>query len=103
MKKIFIPGFFDRLIREKLEYLSIRKKLYLGFSTILTFMIIIVIVGVIGCVGAWMIGPSRGLLVAAQDGCIPSFLQKTNRKHMPTFILLIQGIIFSLSTENTTL
>jgi glutamate:GABA antiporter len=57
---------------------------------------IFIIVGIIGGVGAWMIGPSRGLLVAAQDGCVPKVLQKINAKQMPVVILIVQGIIFSL-------
>lgn len=57
---------------------------------------ILIIVGVIGGVAAWVIGPTRGLLVAAQDGCIPLFLQKVNSKQMPVAILIVQGIIFSI-------
>ncbi len=41
-------GFLDAIIRRKLEYLSIRKKLYFGFSAILSFMTVVVIVTVIG-------------------------------------------------------
>ncbi|VAX00125.1 Methyl-accepting chemotaxis protein I (serine chemoreceptor protein) [hydrothermal vent metagenome] len=41
-------GFLDVYIRRKLEYLSIRKKLYFGFSAILSFMTVVVIVTVIG-------------------------------------------------------
>ncbi len=55
-----------------------------------------IIIGVVGCVGAWMIGPTRSLLVAAQDGSVPEFLQKVNSKNMPINILLVQGAIFTL-------
>src|SRR3989304_3719762 len=55
-------------------------------------MVFIAILGV----GAWIIGPARGLLVAAQDDCIPKFLQKVNAKQMPFAILITQGIVFSI-------
>jgi amino acid transporter len=57
---------------------------------------LLIIVGVIGGVGAWIIGPAKGLLVAAEDGCIPKFLQHENSKKMPFAILMVQGLIFSI-------
>ncbi len=57
---------------------------------------ILIIVGVFGQVGAWVLGPARGLLAAASDGCIPKFLQKENAKKMPTAVLITQGVIFSI-------
>lgn len=67
-----------------------------GLEWIMPFMGIFVIIGIIGGVGAWMIGPTRGMLIAAHDGCVPPFLRKINKKNMPITLLLIQGIIFSL-------
>jgi len=57
---------------------------------------VLIIIGVIGGVGAWIIGPAKGLLVAAEDGCIPKFLQKENSKQMPFAILMVQGVVFSI-------
>lgn len=57
---------------------------------------ILVIIGVFGQVGAWVLGPARGLLVAAEDGCIPKFLQKENTRKMPVAVLITQGVIFSI-------
>lgn len=57
---------------------------------------ILIVIGVIGGVGAWIIGPAKGLLVAAEDGCIPKFLQKENSKQMPIAILTVQGVVFSI-------
>lgn len=56
----------------------------------------LIIIGVIGGVGAWIIGPTRGLLAAAEDGCVPKFMQKVNMREMPFTLLIIQGIIFSV-------
>jgi amino acid transporter len=67
-----------------------------GLSWLMPLIAILVIIGIIGGVAAWVIGPTRGLLVAAQDGCVPPFLQKTNSKHMPVALLIVQGIVCSL-------
>lgn len=52
--------------------------------------------GVFGSVNAWVVGPSKGLLAAAEDGALPAALCKVNKKNVPTRILLIQGGIVSL-------
>ncbi|NCD34985.1 MAG: amino acid permease [Spartobacteria bacterium] len=44
----------------------------------------------------WIVGPTKGLLVASRDGCLPPALRKTNKNKMPVSILLIQGIIVSV-------
>ncbi|MGD8785720.1 MAG: MCP four helix bundle domain-containing protein, partial [Thioalkalispiraceae bacterium] len=46
-KKINL-GFVNDLIRSRVEYLPIKKKLYVGFGAILAFMTVIVVVTVIG-------------------------------------------------------
>jgi len=67
-----------------------------GLAWLMPLIAILIGVGIIGGVGAWMIGPTRGLLVAAQDGCVPPMLQKTNRKNMPVALLLTQAIIVTI-------
>lgn len=57
---------------------------------------ILIAVGTLGGVGAWIIGPSKGLLIAAEDGHLPKFLAYKNKNGAPQNILLIQGIIFSI-------
>lgn len=67
-----------------------------GLTWLMPLVVILIIAGIIGGVGAWMIGPTRGLLIAAQDGCVPPLLQKINKKNMPVALLLTQGIITSI-------
>ena len=55
-----------------------------------------IILGGLSAVGAWIIGPTKGLLVASQDGSLPKFLAHTNDKGVPVRILLIQAAIVSL-------
>ncbi len=55
-----------------------------------------IVIGSIGCVGAWILGPSKGLLIACHDGCLPLRLGTKNRHGVPVTILLLQGIIFTI-------
>jgi Amino acid transporters len=57
---------------------------------------ICIIIGGISGVSAWIIGPTKGLLAAANDGCLPDWLKKTNRHGAPVAVLLLQGGIFSV-------
>ena len=66
------------------------------FGVLMPFMAIMVIFGIIGSVNAWLIGPSRALLVSMRDGCGPRFLLKCNQNEVPTRILFLQGGIFTL-------
>ena len=58
-------------------------------------MALFIVIGGLGGVGAWIIGPTKGLLAASRDGLLPSSLAKTNAKGVPTRILILQGIIVS--------
>lgn len=57
---------------------------------------LLIILGGLSGVSAWIIGPTKGLLVAARDGCIPAVFSKVNQHGAPTNILLLQGVIFTL-------
>jgi amino acid transporter len=56
---------------------------------------ILIILGGLSSVAAWILGPSKGLFVAAQHGSIPSFFVKLNRHGVPTNILVTQGCIYT--------
>jgi glutamate:GABA antiporter len=56
-------------------------------------MALLIVAGSLGELAAWIIGPSKGLLISAHDGVLPPFLRKTNRDHVPVNILLIQAVI----------
>ena len=57
---------------------------------------ILIIIGGISGVSTWVIGPTRGLLAAANDGCLPKNMCKINRFGAPVTLLLIQASIFTL-------
>jgi glutamate:GABA antiporter len=73
-------------------------KAFLGayqLSWLLPFIAIFIILGGLSGVGAWIIGPTTGLLIASQDGTLPKFFGKTNQKDVPVRILITQAIIVS--------
>jgi putative glutamate/gamma-aminobutyrate antiporter len=53
-------------------------------------------IGAIGGVFAWLGSPSMGLLATAYDGELPQVLHTTNSHGMPTNILLVQGILVTV-------
>ena len=74
-------------------YTTFFNTLHLPFLIPVTALLIIV--GSLSGVGAWLIGPTKGLLTAARDGCTPSILKMTNKKGVPVAILILQGLIFT--------
>lgn len=57
---------------------------------------ILIILGALGGVSAWVIGPTKGIMVAGKDKLLPRFLEKTNKHGVPTHTLLIQAVIVTL-------
>lgn len=57
---------------------------------------LLIIVGGIGSVATWIIGPTKGLLVAAQDGSVPPLFGITNKRGVPVTLLIFQATIFTL-------
>lgn len=54
---------------------------------------ILTVLGGLALLNTWIIGPSKGLLVSAENGDFPRFSTYTNRFHSPVAILLAQAII----------
>jgi amino acid transporter len=57
---------------------------------------LLIILGGVGSVATWIIGPTKGLLVAAQDGSIPPVFGNVNKRGVPVTILICQGVIFTI-------
>ena len=66
-----------------------------GLAIILTFCLI---VGSACSVATWIIGPTKGMMVASKDGCAPEFFSKINEHGAPTNLLILQALIFSVLT-----
>lgn len=57
---------------------------------------LLVTIGVLGAISTWTVGPSKGLLAAAQNGDLPPFFHKINKKNMPVGILIFQAVIVTI-------
>ncbi|MGC1182753.1 APC family permease [Legionella sp.] len=57
---------------------------------------VFIILGGLSGVSAWIIGPTKGLLVSAIDGSLPVRFARTNKYGAPTAILFTQAIIVSI-------
>lgn len=68
----------------------------LKLKWMIPLVVLMVIIGGLSSVSTWVLGPSKGLMVSAEDGCLPEFFFKTNRYGAPSTILIIQAIIFSI-------
>lgn len=67
---------------------------HLGFLTPL--LGVMVGIGVLSEINAWLIGPSKGLLASTETGFLPQFLKKTNSRGVPVGVLTLQAIISSV-------
>lgn len=61
-----------------------------------TLIAILIILGGVSGVSAWIIGPTKGLLVSAQDGSLPTFFTRTNKYGAPVTILITQALIVTV-------
>ena len=66
-----------------------------GLQKLMPLMALTIAVGAIGSLSTWAVGPSRGLLVAAQSGDLPPFFRKINKHNMPVNLMVVQAIIVS--------
>lgn len=57
---------------------------------------IMLVLGGLGGVSNWIIAPTKGLLVAAQDGNLPLCFQKSNQYGAPTLMIVGQAVIVTL-------
>ncbi|MEG2247042.1 MAG: glutamate:gamma-aminobutyrate antiporter [Peptostreptococcaceae bacterium] len=76
------------------------KVLILHFSSNSTWLVkliaLLLALGVMGEVSAWVVGPSRGMYAAAQKGILPKSLAKTNEHDVPVNLVFIQGIVVTI-------
>ena len=92
---IIIPGEELHVVLAPMQAFQIfLQELELDF--LLPIIAVLIIIGAKSCVTTWIIGPTKGLLVAARDGNLPKCFTKTNKHGVPTTILFCQGVIVSI-------
>lgn len=68
----------------------------LGIHWFVPVLGVLVAIGLVASILAWIAGPSTGILVAAKNGNLPPFFRKTNKNNVQINILLIQGAVVTL-------
>ncbi len=53
-------------------------------------------IGAFATVNVWILGPTKGFIVAGQRGDLPPFFHKMNENNMPTNLLILQAIIVTI-------
>lgn len=66
----------------------------------LTFLMpviaLMLVLGGLGGVSNWIIAPTTGLLIAAEDGHLPQIFTRVNKHQAPRMLLIVQAVIVSL-------
>lgn len=65
-------------------------------SWMIPVIALLIAFGGIGGVCAWVIGPTKALLVAARDGLLPKFCGQVNEVNAPVPLLVIQGVVLTV-------
>ncbi|NGX59841.1 MAG: Glutamate/gamma-aminobutyrate antiporter [Chlamydiae bacterium] len=66
-----------------------------NLKALIPFVAVLMAAGLFGSVCTWIIGPTKGLLAAGQEGNLPPVFHKTNRHQAPVALMIAQGIIAS--------
>jgi amino acid transporter len=67
-----------------------------GLPGLVAPMALLITVGGVVLLAAWLIGPAKGLGVVAEDGNMPPLFNRTNKHGSPVAILIIQAVIGSI-------
>jgi glutamate:GABA antiporter len=67
-----------------------------GLNWLTPLIAMLLAFGAFGTLSTWIVGPSKGLLAAAQNGDLPPFFRKLNRHKMPVALLITQAVIVTL-------
>lgn len=65
-------------------------------ESILPLMALLLAIGAVAEVNAWIIGPVKGLYATTSKGNLPPYFQKVNKNGVPTGLLMFQAIIVTL-------
>lgn len=67
-----------------------------GMHWMMPVVAVMLVLGGLGGVSNWIIAPTKGLLVAAEEGNLPDVFQNTNKNGAPSFILYTQATIVTI-------
>ena len=67
-----------------------------GIEWLLPLVMLFIVGGAFAQLITWIGGPSKGLLRAAWDGCLPPIFHRMNEYDIPTTVLYLQGVIVTV-------
>jgi amino acid transporter len=67
----------------------------IGWGVIVPVIAVLALLGMIGHIMVWIIGPTESIRVAAGDGLIPPFMQRLTKQGAPRNVMLVQGVVVS--------
>jgi amino acid transporter len=95
---VVIPGKDINLVAGIMQAFSPFLENY-HFEFLMPVVALMIVIGGMGGVSNWIIAPTKGLMIASQDGCLPRFLQKTNRFGAPVYLLVLQArLVFIMAS-----
>ena len=65
-------------------------------STFVNIISLMILIGVLVQLSAWVLGPSKSMIKVAEEGNLPKFFQKRTKKNIPITFVMIQAIVISL-------
>lgn len=94
---VSVPNKEINLIAGIMQALEVFLSKY-NLTILLPFMGMMIILGAIGSVLNWIIAPTTGLHMAAQDGLMPKIFKYENKKGAPVTLLIMQAVLTSILT-----
>lgn len=92
---IVVPAHQINIIAGLLQaFIVFFKAFHMGWF--MPILAILIMCGAFGGAAAWMLGPSKGMLMAARDGSLPASLGKMSSRNAPVRLLMLQGAIFTV-------
>ncbi|MBC1611603.1 glutamate:gamma-aminobutyrate antiporter, partial [Listeria welshimeri] len=67
-----------------------------GLGWAVKLIAIMIALGVMGEVSAWVVGPSRGMYTAAEQGLLPEKMKKVNKHGVPVPLIMVQGVVVTI-------
>ncbi len=92
---LVVPPHALNLINGLNQAFSLFLEVY-GLNWLLPVAILLIILGGFAGMAAWVLGPTKGLMVAAQEGCAPKLFAQTNRHGAPASVLILQAVVVCL-------
>jgi len=92
---VVVPQQEISLVAGSLQAVSVFVDSY-GLRWMTPILAALLTLGALGTLSTWIVGPSKGLLGAAEGGDLPPYFRKVNKHGMPIALLITQAVIVTL-------